>query len=181
MSPYEAKQFIRNAHDNCIALARSKYPTYTKPSPTVDFDLKGRSVMGKARISTNRVSYNLAYIMVDPVKFLSTVAHEVAHIVGYATGLGKNHSYGWQMIDRSLGGTGERCGESLKDEDGNHLIAKARRTRQYLYRDSKGQEKWIGPKHHKSLQMRPSASLTYKLDRAKVTGADFQGRERMAA
>ena len=181
MTPYEAKQFIRNAHDNCIALARSKYPTYTRPSPTVDFDLKGRSVAGRASIGHNRISYNLAYIMVNPVEYLSTVSHEVAHIVGYATGLGKNHSYGWQLIDRALGGTGERCGQALKDEDGKHLIAKARRTRQFLYLDSKGQEKWLGPKRHKSLQERPSRVLTYRSDRAKVSSAGFQGRERLAA
>ena len=152
MSRYEAMQFIRTAHDNCIVLARGKYPSYTKASPAVDFELKGRSVLGKAHISTNRVSYNLAYIMLDPVKFLSTVAHEVAHIVGYATGLGKGHSLGWQRIDLSLGGNGKRCSNSGKDEDGNHLVAKARRTSQYLYLDSRGGESWVGPTHHSRLQ-----------------------------
>lgn len=183
MTRFEAMQFIRTAHNNCVALARTKYPSYTKESPAVDFDLKGRSVLGMARISKNVVSYNLAYIMLDPVKFLSTVAHEVAHIVGYATGLGKGHSIGWKMIDRALGGNGQRCSNSGRDEDGKHLVAKARRTSQFLYMDSRGTEQWVGPVHHKRLQTRGTLGyrLTIKATGARLTHDGFQHKSRMAA
>lgn len=39
----------------------------------------------------------------------TVVPHELAHIVCYMKpSLGKNHDSGWQMVDRSLGGTGKR-------------------------------------------------------------------------
>lgn len=182
-----ARQAIIAKTHEVIALARRLYPDYTAPTPTISFDLRGRSVGGTARGSYH-LTFNLDWYNADPVKYLAnTVPHEVAHIVASATGRGEGHNMGWKRIDRSLGGTGERCAT----HDGTK-VERARSATEYLYINSFGREVWVGPVHHKRMQQygRDSKNMTnaglpylrkYELkDRtgARITWDKYQGKSR---
>ena len=149
-----------------LALARSLYPDYLSPDPVVSFDLRGRSRGGLAH-ADRKVTFNLDWYAADPAYYLGrTIAHEIAHIVAYATKRGRGHNAGWRRIDRSLGGDGTRC----NNNPAIRTVAKARRTVEYLYRGERGTQIWVGPVHHNRLQKAgqyirsygPGAS-TYKL------------------
>lgn len=147
MNQTDAKRAIIAKTNEVIALARSRFPSYVQPAPEILFNLRGRSVGGTA-LGHERLRFNLDWYAAMPEKYLSSIIpHEVAHIVANATGLGKNHNRGWQRICIALGGDGTRCEESADVKK----VAKARRTREYLYNAERGQV-WVGPVHHSRLQ-----------------------------
>lgn len=149
MTRAEAIAAITARHNEVIRLAREKFPTsfVAKMPPRIDFNLRGKSCGGKANWKTNTIKYNLDWYADNPADYLaSTVPHEIAHIVAHNTGLGKGHNYGWQRIDRALGGNGERCGDASN-------VKRARVKNEYLYRTVCGAaEVWVGPVHHSRLQ-----------------------------
>lgn len=100
----------------------------------IRFDLKGR-VGGYAGYKVNSfgdkeyfLRFNIEGINKHWDNMVNVVVpHEVAHIVAYAKpSLGaKNHNRAWSIIDRKLGGNGQRC-HSMK-------LTKARKTTWYIY------------------------------------------------
>lgn len=139
----------------CIQSAEEKYGKLG----TIDirYDLKGRSA-GQAGGRRNRITgENHFYLRFNreaiekhwDEQVNQTIPHEVAHLVAFAhPRLGaKNHNYVWQRIDRSLGGTGERC------HNMELTPAKRRTVTRYLYITERGTECPVGPKHHKHIQM----------------------------
>lgn len=149
MNRADAINAITARHNEVIRRARELYPTafVAKAPPRLDFSLRGRSVGGRAKHDENVIQYNLDWYMDHPERYLAdTVPHEIAHIVARNTGLGKGHDYGWQRIDRALGGNGERCGNATN-------VKRARVKNEYLYRTLCGTaEVWVGPVHHSRLQ-----------------------------
>ena len=137
----------------CIEAAAEKYGAM--PAVTISYNLRGR-VAGYACCQINRLTgeatnlelrFNREAISKNWEEMVNqTIPHEVAHLVGYVhRRLGaKNHNYAWAQIDRSLGGTGERCHKME--------LTPGRKTNRYVYQDSCGEEITIGPKHHSALQ-----------------------------
>lgn len=159
---------------NCIAAAEAKYGKM--PDIRIRFDLKGRAAGMAGADGINRrtgevirpyLRFNVEAIRKhwdEQVK--QTIPHEVAHIVAYCfPALGaKNHNYAWQMIDRSLGGTGERCHRME--------LTRARNVQRYRYVLDNGQEISVGPKHHRALQL--GSTLRMKKSGQLVTAKHFK-------
>lgn len=164
MDRHAAEAYIRAATFDCIAKAKKLYPAFII-MPTFDFKLRGRSRVGQADLRHNHMNFNMDYIMLNPEAYLATVYHEVAHLVAHWVYGEKGHGRRWRVVDLSLGGNGNRCNQ--KDVTGldSADVAKARRTQQFLYRDTLGVDRWIGAVHHTRLQ-----AGTVKLRRRTITG-----------
>lgn len=138
----------------CLASAAEKYGEI--PHVDIRYDIRGKCAGMAGATSVNRYTgevkglylrFNREAIAKNWDEMVNqTIPHEVAHIVAYVhRHLGaKNHNYAWAQIDRSLGGTGERCHKME--------LTPGRRTSRFLYRNEKGTEFNIGPKHHAGLQ-----------------------------
>jgi SprT protein len=136
----------------CIEAAEAKYGKM--PAIDIRYDLKGRAA-GQAgchrRFDGSAFNlflrFNREAITKDwDTMVKQTIPHEVAHLVAYCfPRLGaKNHNWKWAEIDRSLGGTGERCHRME--------LTPGRKTTRYRYVLDSGQEISVGPKHHANLQ-----------------------------
>lgn len=157
----------------CIQIAVDEYGEFDAPIE-IRYDLRGKAagMAGWERkrgakvyyLRFNREAINNYWD--DQVK--QTVPHEVAHLVAWAhPRLGaENHNWQWSMIDRKLGGTGERC-HRMK-------LTPGRKVTRYLYLTNRGREVSIGPKHHKALQTRSCAVLTFRKTGETVTKDGFQ-------
>lgn len=160
----------------CIAAAEAKYGKM--PAIRIRFDLRGRSagIAGADGINPNTGEIIRPYLRfnVEAIRnhwdemVKQTIPHEVAHIVAYCfPRLGaSHHNHAWRMIDRSLGGTGERCHRMQLTP------AKTRNVTRYRYVLDSGLEISVGPKHHRALQM--GAVLHMKKSRETVTRHHFQ-------
>jgi predicted SprT family Zn-dependent metalloprotease len=111
----ERKQIIISRVDDLISIANDMH-NITLPDIQIRFDLTGR-VAGAAGVKT--VHGSRIYYMRFNVQMMQnsawdhlykdTVPHELAHIVGFAERLCRNHDSNWKRICRALGGSGERC------------------------------------------------------------------------
>lgn len=161
----------------CIAAAEAKYGKM--PAIRIRFDLRGKSAGMAGVASLNRYTKEITgpYLRfnVEAIRnnwddmVQQTIPHEVAHLVAWCfPALGAdNHNYQWQRIDRSLGGTGERC-HRMK-------LTPARQTNRYRYVLASGQEISVGPKHHRALQM--GSTLRMKKSGEVVAKHHFQPNE----
>lgn len=189
MNDWDAKRAIMAKVDEVIALARNIFPRYTTPSPTVSFDLRGRSCGGTAT-GYRAMQFNLDWYKADPDAYLSIVVpHEVAHIVTKAIYPNASaHGREWKTICLRLGGDGKRtC--SLPSTAANGPVRSARRVSEYRYMSDSGIEVWVGPVHHRKLQergdmrnpvtQRPYYCLTSRTaGRIQKTGFTGQSRKR---
>lgn len=137
----------------CIDAASEKYGKM--PRVEIRYDIRGRTA-GMAGCRYSRLTgeaqdlylrFNREAIAKNWDEMVKqTIPHEVAHLVGYVhKRLGaKNHNWQWQQIDRSLGGTGERCHKME--------LTPGRKTNRYIYKLPCGEEITVGPKHHSGLQ-----------------------------
>lgn len=136
----------------CLKIAADKYGQM--PAVTIRYDLKGRAAgMAGCRRSWDGTATDL-YLRFNREALekdwdhmvKQTIPHEVAHLVAYCfPRLGaKNHNSAWKMIDRSLGGTGERCHQME--------LTPAKARSRFIYVTASGAEVVVGPKHHKGLQ-----------------------------
>ncbi len=158
----------------CLAIASEKYGEM--PKVTIKYDIRGKTA-GYAGCKLNRATreaYDL-YLRFNREAIgknwdemvTQTIPHEVAHLVAYVfPQLGaKNHNYAWQRIDRSLGGSGERCHKME--------LTAARKTNRYIYKADNGVEMEIGPKHHSALQSGKYGYISNRKTGARVCRTDF--------
>lgn len=169
------ESIIREEFDRVQALAEEMFQAYDHHRvPTLEFFEKG-STAGwamykdwKVRINTHIASQNLE-VMKD------TISHEIAHMVCFATGLGKGHNAGWKRVHKMLGGNSKRtyCAKSA-----GITILRARRTRQFEY--VMGSDTfWIGSTQHKRLQANDGYHLTVKATGLRIPIDTFTGKSRL--
>lgn len=97
------------------------HPTLAEKLRPIRFEVSARMTRaaGVAYPTRNLVKLSLAFFADEAnfaKDFRNTVTHEIAHILVPPTRcLGRSnrdaHGFHWQMMHRSLGGTGERCHE----------------------------------------------------------------------
>ena len=111
----ERIQLVQARVAELITLANKLY-NITLPHIQVRFDLTGRvaGVAGAKTVQGKKIYYmrfNVQMMQNSAWDHLykDTVPHELAHIVGFAEGLCRNHDSSWKRICRALGGNGERC------------------------------------------------------------------------
>ena len=150
----------------CIEAAEAKYGKM--PPIEIRYDIRGKTA-GYAGWKVNRwtgekscyaLRFNREAITKHWEEMVkSTIPHEVAHIVCavFPELGGENHNWKWAQVDRSLGGTGERCH--------NMELTPGRKTNRYVYKLPCGEEVIVGPKHHSALQ-----KGKYKVLRSTRTG-----------
>lgn len=182
MSRLAAQQAIITRVHEVVAHARSLYPAWSVPMPSIGFKLRGRTVGGTAHAGRNELQFNLDWYNANPTDYIADVIpHEVAHLV--ATGLFRDRGHGryWRMVARQLGAEPSRVVE------GNTYsgVKRARVKNEYLYLDSAGREQWVGPVHHNRLQTKggsPDDRYAYRLrmrdSGAKIHKDGFQHRSR---
>lgn len=178
MRYYHVEERLRQRVREVYALACRLYPKFQdKPVPSVGFRYKGKSV-GTAFYAANSVTLNVGQaVQSDAIERL-TVPHEIAHLVAAHVYGEKGHGRYWRMVCIALGGDGKRCYNAT--ERGVTVIP-GRTVSQYLYRDSAGNEVWVGPVHHSRLQSR-GETHNYRLRTAKgtrVTHHDYLGKSRV--
>ena len=132
---------------------------------SVQFNLSGRvggwaQAKGHPRRYTVRFNHDMLLRETDEMVNV-VVPHELAHIVCYMRPeLGRNHDAGWQRVDRSLGGTGNRT----HDMDVVYGHGKT-----YEYTTDRGQKVRMNERHHALVQAgRP---LRYRKGLGTVTQA----------
>ena len=149
MTSYDARREITILFNKYDALARSKYPAYAAMGiPKLRFFTKGRAA-GWAHRDLWTVEIN-EYVGAQNITMIeNTVSHEIAHMVDYALRGRSGHDAQWKAIHRSLGGSAERC---YNPQEAGVKVIPGRVTNQYLYRNAKGDEVWLGPKYHAKFQ-----------------------------
>lgn len=155
MTSYEASMTAKRrvvARVNEVEeLARRLYPQYAIfGRPTIGFIQKGKRA-GACSYKENRYTFNLGQALQNDSIERLTVPHEVAHMVAGRVYGERGHGPRWVTICLALGGDGKRCYDA---EERGITVQRARRKNEYLYLDSKGGERWIGPVHHSRLQKR---------------------------
>ena len=132
---------------------------------SVQFNLSGRvggwaQAKGFPRRYTVRFNHDMLLRETDNMVNV-VVSHELAHIVCYMRPeLGRNHDAGWQRVDRSLGGTGNRT----HDMDVVYGHGKT-----YEYTTDRGHKVRMNDRHHALVQAgRP---LRYRKGLGTVTQA----------
>lgn len=176
MFQYSRAQAIANvtaAVRRCEALARQKYPMmFGVQALNVEFFERGTRA-GEAEYGKHTVRFNLAMAMQNDATANLTVPHEVAHIVARLVygDKGGGHGAYWRSVCLALGGDGRRC---YSAEARGVTVIKARRTTHHLYRDSLGNEVWVGPVHHGKMQRRPTSyAIRTIATGARITAADY--------
>jgi predicted SprT family Zn-dependent metalloprotease len=96
-----------------------------------------------------------------------TIPHEIAHLICFATGLGKNHNYGWKRVCASLGGKPERTCREVK-------LTPARRTRRFEYVLQSGRV-WMATSM-KHLKVQNGAVFRMNDTREAINKTHFTGR-----
>jgi len=80
----------------------------TFPMPEIRFDIKHRSIAGKARPRVNILFFNMSIAHKQPEEFVkSIVVHEVAHLIAYQIYKDRrpkqHHGPEWKSVMRELG------------------------------------------------------------------------------
>lgn len=84
-------------------------------------------------------------LAIDPYDMITnTIPHEIAHIVMFATKLGKGHDKSWKNCCLTLGGDGKRC-HTLE-------LTAAKKHTKYQYSVDDGTVRTVGPKIHRKVQ-----------------------------
>lgn len=99
----------------------AKHPQHAAKLVQITFKISGRMTQcaGLANCSRSIVKLSLPFFASEEnftKEFFNVVTHEIAHIlcppVRHPGRVKRDsHGYAWQMMHRSLGGTGERCHE----------------------------------------------------------------------
>lgn len=116
----------------------------------VSYNLRARAV-GRARYDARtgrmEIELNRAAIVQIPGHIVAnTIPHEVAHLVCMFHGTDRGHGAEWKRVCRALGGNAERlCAAPV-------TLAKARRTRVYLYRLPSGTIAEVTSRRHADIQ-----------------------------
>jgi len=107
----ELEQKIRQTLQFYYNRARLLFPKYTRPIPTLEFDLRGQ-IGGQAFYHKNAIKVNVILYHENEQKYLhSTVPHELCHIVTdslYGSHLAP-HGPEWKHVMRTMGQDPKRC------------------------------------------------------------------------
>lgn len=140
VSRKEAFQMFQEIKAKAIQLYGSK----TSRLENTEFVIRDiGTIGGYAKYKTLTVELNVQMLNVSKYAVYDTLAHEMAHIVCFLTGLGRNHNEGWKRVCIALGGNGKRTH--------NHRFKPKRKTRQAIY-NINGKELKIGLIQHKRIQ-----------------------------
>lgn len=96
-------------------LARSKFSSYSRECPQI-VGFRNSRTAGVARARSNYVEFNLDMAEKNPVEFIDTIIHEIAHLVVMNIYPGAKQSHGpeFRYVCRVLGGSGT----TYHDHDG---------------------------------------------------------------
>lgn len=122
----------------------------------VELNIRGWRTAGQAcwdRRRGYRLRFHPEYIVTHLKEMVETViSHEIAHIVCFKKpALGRDHNRGWQMVDRRLGGTGNRThsmDEALKKAKAKSNFSNRRSRKKFQYRTTTGMLIEVGPVRH---------------------------------
>ncbi len=89
-------------------------------------DGNGKRVVIEAWIEVHKC------VFVDPAQMKKTLGHEIAHCI---VGIQRGHNRAWQLMDRKLGGDGQRC--TMKAAAAKIGIVRKRRGRKIRLRGGK--------------------------------------------
>ena len=158
------KQALQARIDEVVADARRLLPQIKLDDLGVRFNLRGKA-MGSchvfrmpAELRTVKgcyLNFNLKAMDIPEAHehmLKETVAHEIAHLLGWLLDYPVGHGAGWKMIFRMLGGAGARC-HSIE-------LPPARRTTKHRYVMPCGQELLLGAAQHGRLL---NGTATYQL------------------
>lgn len=108
---------VKRKITSLVKLFESNHPGVVLPKIEILFNLRGRAAGMASRTTrpgmgmTYAIRFNRDMMINDGWQHLfeNTVPHELAHIIGFATGKDFGHGPYWKRICKDLGGNGERC------------------------------------------------------------------------
>lgn len=154
--PQNIKDKVEARIDECVSIARKRFPDRSIPTPIIKYTLRGQTA-GTANATTNVVNFNSILLVENEDRFIGrTVGHEAAHMIDKAVygfqfknnrgrRVRDSHGKTWKSIMRLLGQEPSRCHSY---DVTNSKVKKAPRTKHIWTCGCGGAEMDLGSKRH---------------------------------
>jgi predicted SprT family Zn-dependent metalloprotease len=171
----EMREMITAEFERVHREACDKWPAYAlRGRPALKFFTKGATA-GWAKNGPWTVEINLHLARQNWTMIRNTISHEIAHMVGFVFGK-KGHCKTWKAIHRALGGSGERCYNSVKE---GVTPVMARQTYLHGYRlEGTDVVIWIGTAIHNKMQ-RYGEHRIHTATKIKIYARHYTGQKKL--